>query len=91
MSNQTTGKEPTMYESQKIAAMTAGAPRAPRCEHHTSTAARVDGDTIASVWECEECGHQRPFTDADYAFCNTRPWTAVRFGDRFRAAAAANA
>jgi hypothetical protein len=45
------------------------------CTHETSVAARLAGGTIASVWECEDCSHQRPFIDEDFAFCNAQPWT----------------
>lgn len=46
------------------------------CNHESSTAARLPGDTIASVWECEVCSETRPFADEDFAFCNAQPWTA---------------
>jgi hypothetical protein len=44
------------------------------CAHNDAVAVRVDGDAVASAWECEECGHRTPFTASDYAFCNSEPW-----------------
>jgi hypothetical protein len=45
------------------------------CPHDTSDATRLPGDTVASAWECDQCGHLRPFTREDYVFCNASPWT----------------
>lgn len=45
------------------------------CAHESSTAARVVDD-IASVWECDDCGFQTPFTPEDYAFVNACRWLA---------------
>lgn len=38
------------------------------CDHLSSTSVRLAGDPMPSAWECDECGHLRPFTDADYEF-----------------------
>jgi hypothetical protein len=48
------------------------------CEHLDATSARVGQDPVASAWECDDCGHLTPFTEADYAFCNASPWTPRR-------------
>lgn len=49
----------------------------------TRDAARLPGDTIASIWECDACGTAYPFTEEDYRFANTSRWTARRtFGPR---------
>jgi len=45
------------------------------CEHDSARGVALAGDTITSAWECDQCGHLTPFTDADYAFVHTRPWT----------------
>jgi hypothetical protein len=45
------------------------------CEHDSSVAARIGTDTVASAWECDECGHLRPFTREDFEFCGSQPWT----------------
>jgi hypothetical protein len=58
-----------------IGGITAYRATRPVCAHDASTAARVGTDTIASVWECDDCERQVPFTDEDYAFCNAQAWT----------------
>jgi len=45
------------------------------CEHDSSRGTRTDDSPVANAWECDACGHLRPFTDDDYAFCNAQPWT----------------
>lgn len=51
------------------------------CKHESSTSATLAGDPCPSVWECDDCGHTRPFTDADYAFHAT-PWMPPRVPGR---------
>jgi len=51
---------------------------APVCSHDNNESTRIGSDPVASAWECEDCGHLTPFTDADYLFCNTSPWTPPR-------------
>lgn len=53
-------------------------PHAADCEPDTLSAARMPGDTIASVWSCDNCEGREPFTDADFAFANTSRWSATR-------------
>lgn len=56
--------------------LTTGTPAPRACAHESSNATRLAGDPVASAWECVECGHLRPFTEEDYAFCNTYAWVA---------------
>jgi len=58
-----------------IAGITAFRATSTPCEHESSRATRVGQDDVANAWECDECGHLTPFTDADYAFANTSSWT----------------
>ena len=34
------------------------------CEHNTMSARRLEGEGIARVWECDDCGKIRPMTAA---------------------------
>lgn len=51
-------------------------PHAFGCASDTMDAARLPGDTIASVWRCIDCEKEVPFTEADFEFCNSWPWRA---------------
>lgn len=48
------------------------------CSHESSSATRLAGDPVAGAWECDECGHLRPFVDADFAFVNAYAWLPPR-------------